>query len=61
MPAALNRVNYERYKTSPSITEFKEFPGRDHYIIGERGWEEVADDALDWAIRAQARTVARAA
>ncbi|WDT76805.1 MAG: alpha/beta hydrolase [Candidatus Manganitrophus sp.] len=61
MPAALNRANYERYKSSPSITEFKEFPGRDHYIIGERGWEEVADDALDWAIRAQARTAARAA
>lgn len=61
MPASLNRANYERYKQSPSITDFKEFPGRDHYIIAERGWEEVADYALDWATQAQMRDTARAA
>ena len=53
MPASLNRRNYRRYRASPSVTEFKEFPGRSHYsIIGGRGWEEVADYALDWAMRA---------
>jgi hypothetical protein len=26
----------------------KEFKGRDHFLIGERGWEEVADCALAW-------------
>ena len=54
MPASLNRTNYEKYKKkSPSITELKEFPGRSHMILGQKGWEEVADYALDWAERAQ--------
>ena len=53
MPAALNHRNYRRYSASPSVTDFKQFPGRSHYsIIGGKGWEEVADYALDWAIRA---------
>lgn len=54
MPASLNRTNFNRYKKgSNSITEFKEFPGHAHYSIigGNRGWEEVADYALDWATR----------
>ena len=52
MPAVLNRTNYRRYRASPSVTEFKEFAGRSHYsIIAGRGWEEVADYALDWAVR----------
>jgi len=52
MPASLNRRNYRSYKNSSSITEFKEFPGRDHYsIIGGKQWEEVADFALSWVKR----------
>lgn len=53
MPASLNRSNYERYKASGSITEFKEFPDRAHYSIigGSKNWEEVADYALEWAMR----------
>lgn len=55
MPASLNRKNYRRYRKSPSVTDFKEFPGRAHYsIIGAKGWEEVADYALDWAVKARA-------
>ncbi|MDR3574154.1 MAG: alpha/beta hydrolase [Anaerolineaceae bacterium] len=48
IPAALNKINYERYKSSPSRTDFKEFPGRVHYIVGQQGWEEVADYTLSW-------------
>jgi pimeloyl-ACP methyl ester carboxylesterase len=51
MPASLNRANFERYKASTSLTEFKEFPGRNHYLIAQPGWEEVADYALAWAVR----------
>ena len=47
VPAVLNRSNFRRYK-GPSLTEFKEFSGRDHFLIGERGWEEVADYSLSW-------------
>ena len=48
IPASLNRTNYEKYRGSASITDFKEFPGRDHFVIGERGWQEVADFVLAW-------------
>ncbi len=48
IPASLNRTNYNRYKSSPSVTVFKEFPGRTHYIIGQERWEEVADYILSW-------------
>lgn len=49
MPASLNRKNFRKYSRSSAITEYKEFAGRSHFIIGEKGWEEVADYALDWA------------
>jgi pimeloyl-ACP methyl ester carboxylesterase len=48
IPASLNRTNYNRYKSSPSITVFKEFPGRTHFIIGQKNWEEVANYILAW-------------
>jgi pimeloyl-ACP methyl ester carboxylesterase len=48
MPAALNRKNFRKFRSS-AVTEYKEFPGRSHYIIAESGWEEVADYALSWA------------
>jgi pimeloyl-ACP methyl ester carboxylesterase len=52
MPASLNRQNFERYRRSPSVTEFKEFPGRAHYsVLAGPGWEEVADFALAWSLR----------
>jgi len=49
MPASLNRKNFGKYRSS-AVTEYKEFPGRSHYIIAESGWEEVADHALQWAM-----------
>lgn len=55
MPASLNKTNYEKYKKSPSITDFHMFPNRAHMILGQTGWQEVADYALDWAERAQTR------
>jgi alpha-beta hydrolase superfamily lysophospholipase len=48
IPASLNRTNYAKYSRSGSITAFKEFAGRDHFTIGEKGWEEVAEYILSW-------------
>src|SRR5258706_477141 len=42
VPPGLNRLNFKKYK-GPSVTDFKEFSGRDHFGIGARGWEEIAD------------------
>jgi hypothetical protein len=44
------RANYKLYGHDGAITEYKEFPERTHYTLGQEGWEEVADFALDWAI-----------
>ncbi len=49
-PASLNEANLKHYRKSDAITDFKEFPGRSHYTLGQEGWEEVADYALDWAV-----------
>jgi pimeloyl-ACP methyl ester carboxylesterase len=49
-PASLNEANVKHYRKSDAITEIKEFPGRSHYTLGQEGWEEVADYALDWAV-----------
>ncbi len=51
VPAPVNRVNYRRYATSPSVTEFKEFVGRTHWLIAQDGWEEVAGHACYWLAR----------
>ncbi|MBI5822399.1 MAG: alpha/beta fold hydrolase [Chloroflexi bacterium] len=47
IPASLNRSNHKKYK-APSVTDFKEFTGRDHFLIGSRGWEEIAEYCLQW-------------
>jgi len=48
IPASLNRINYRKYAGAPSPTDFKEFPGRCHFLIGQKGWEEIAGYCLDW-------------
>jgi hypothetical protein len=48
IPASLNRSNYARYQPSPSVTDFKEFAGRTHFLIGQDGWQAIADFVLAW-------------
>jgi pimeloyl-ACP methyl ester carboxylesterase len=50
VPAVIDRVAARRFERSDAVTEFKEFPGRSHYTVGQEGWEEIADYALDWAL-----------
>jgi len=50
-PASLTKANLHLYDKSKAVTDYKEFPERSHFTIGEKGWEEVADYALDWAAR----------
>jgi pimeloyl-ACP methyl ester carboxylesterase len=46
--AGLNRSNFRKYSRSKARTDFKEFPGRCHWIIAQDGWEEVADYSAGW-------------
>ncbi len=50
-PASVTKANYHLYRNSKAVTEYKEFPDRSHYTLGEAGWEEVADYALSWAVK----------
>jgi pimeloyl-ACP methyl ester carboxylesterase len=47
-PAVMNKANYNKYKNSSAKTDFKEFENRCHFIIGQPGWEVVANYAADW-------------
>ena len=50
MPPKLQQSNAKHYKANGSVTEVKEFKGP-HLLPAQDGWEEIADYALDWAIR----------
>ena len=47
-PPSIVKANHRLYRDSCATTEYKEFPDRTHYIIGQSGWQEVANYALDW-------------
>jgi pimeloyl-ACP methyl ester carboxylesterase len=49
VPPAVNESNVKHYRHTKSVTDYKEFPGRSHYTVGQDGWKEVADYALEWA------------
>jgi pimeloyl-ACP methyl ester carboxylesterase len=50
-PASVVEANFKLYRKSKAITEYKDFPYRTHFTLGQDGWEEVADSALDWALQ----------
>ena len=49
VPAVVSRENAFKYNT-PSTTDYREFTDRTHFIVGQEGWEEVADFCLQWAV-----------
>jgi len=51
VPASLTKANFDLFKDSKAITDYKEFPERSHFTIGEKGWETVADYAIEWAVK----------
>lgn len=51
MPPAVQRSNAGHYKAPHTITEVKEYEGYAHLLPAQKGWEAIADYALDWAIR----------
>ena len=48
-PPAVVKATVKSYGKSTAVTEYKEFPGPSHYVLGQDGWKEVADFALDWS------------
>jgi pimeloyl-ACP methyl ester carboxylesterase len=48
IPSSLNYDNYKKYKDRDSITDYKEFTGRNHFVLGQPGWQEVATYVQEW-------------
>ncbi|HWC39126.1 MAG TPA: alpha/beta hydrolase [Acidimicrobiales bacterium] len=51
VPASVSKEAATRLGKSKAIVDYREFAGRPHFTAGAPGWEDVADQALDWAIR----------
>jgi pimeloyl-ACP methyl ester carboxylesterase len=49
-PYSVNRKLLKLQSKAPSATELKEYEGRPHFMAGLDAWEELADDALNWAL-----------
>ncbi len=48
IPASLNKTNFKKYKNNNSITGYKEFEGRNHFVLGQPTWKEDAVYILGW-------------
>jgi hypothetical protein len=48
-PPAVVKADYKLYSRSAAVTEYKEYPDRTHFTLGQDGWQGVADDVLAWA------------
>jgi pimeloyl-ACP methyl ester carboxylesterase len=50
VPKSINKANVRKYvQNSTAVTDYREFPNRTHHTVGQKGWEEVADFAIQWA------------
>lgn len=50
-PISLNEKVRTLQGKAPTPTELKTYTGRTHFMAGMDGWEEIADDALNWALQ----------
>jgi len=49
IPAHLNNRNYNAYaQDNGSVTDYKMFTNRNHFVLGQPTWKEDADYILDW-------------
>jgi pimeloyl-ACP methyl ester carboxylesterase len=48
IPPHLNERNYKKYKQNGSVLDYQEFPGRNHYVVGQSSWKGDADFILSW-------------
>jgi pimeloyl-ACP methyl ester carboxylesterase len=49
MPPAIQQSNAKHYKSN-TVTEVEEHEGYAHLLPAQKGWEEIADHVLDWAL-----------
>ena len=63
VPPAIVRAIEKKYRStgSPAIVERKEYAGRTHRLVSQDGWEEIADEAIAWAVSHTAQPTASVA
>ena len=49
-PVSINRSELKHQQKTHAVTAYKEFPARQHFLLGQEGWQEIADFALAWAL-----------
>jgi pimeloyl-ACP methyl ester carboxylesterase len=49
MPPSVQRSNAKHYK-SKAITEIRQYEGYGHLLPAQAGWQQIADDVLEWAV-----------
>jgi alpha-beta hydrolase superfamily lysophospholipase len=49
-PPSLVKANFDLYRQSKAETDYKEFPDKSHFIVGETDWDKLADYVLGWAL-----------
>ena len=48
IPAHLNRRNFKKYQRNDSVLDYKEFDGRNHFVLGQPSWRGDADYIFNW-------------
>jgi non-heme chloroperoxidase len=51
VPPAMSKSAYKKQRHNPGVTEHLEMPNRDHSLVIDSGWHEVADKALAFVKR----------
>src|SRR5262245_8725993 len=49
-PPPIVKANFDLYRQSKAETDYKEFPDKSHFIIGEKNWDKDADQVLGWEL-----------
>nr|WP_294905035.1 alpha/beta hydrolase [uncultured Lacibacter sp.] len=48
LPASLNKRNFKRYNDKNSVTDWKEFPENNHFVVGLPNYETTAGYIYNW-------------
>lgn len=48
IPASLNFSNFKKYKQNGSTTDYKDFEGKNHFVLGLPSWKDEAKFSLEW-------------
>lgn len=57
IPESLNYSNYKKYSNPNSITDYKVFKDRNHYVLNQPGWQEIAVYIQDWLTRLPSKSI----